>query len=357
MRNLFLVHTPFQLMNSLNIIESYFKSDTNEIVFLHKNLEVFEEMVHKYSDKLKIYEYDFLYDDYSRRNKLLIRFSLIFDLIKGKYKMKKDFKHNVGYDKIFIPSENIACNIVYNHFLVLNKSLQLYVYDDGVGTYAEGYLRGGNHKIYRLVSLIIFRRFFWKDICGIYCYQPELINDPYQKVVKSKIVSNRVVENLFSNNLSNEIVENYEESKVIFLDQGNLSMSRENTQLFLDACKKFYKHDEVIFKNHPRIKSGFRSSFFSVDDSGNSLESIFFNVNIENKVLVSMCSTSCLTPFILKGIFPYVIFLGMLDTDDFNQIFSTPYFKNVIDNYEAGKIFMPKNKGELYKTIEMLALK
>ena len=54
MNNLFLVHTPFQLMNCLNIIENYYSDSTNEIAFLHKNVDSFSFLVKKYNENIKM---------------------------------------------------------------------------------------------------------------------------------------------------------------------------------------------------------------------------------------------------------------------------------------------------------------
>jgi hypothetical protein len=339
-------------MNCLNIIENYYVDDINEVVFLHHNMQKYEEMVKKHNNDISIYSYEFLFDEYKKRSKLLTRISLIFNLIKGKKAIKKVDNRHETYDCLFIPSENIGCNLAYNYFRESNDSLSLYVYDDGVGTYAKDYLNGKKHEIYEKISILLFGSFFWKNIEKVFCYQPELIIDDELNIERIKIFSNAKVEKLFSQNLSDSLIDKYSKSKVIYLDQGQLPLSYENTTSFLEICNRICDENEVLLKNHPRVKPVYKCNSFIIDNSGNTFESVLFNIEIENKVLVSMCSTSCLTPFILKEKHPYVIFLGMLNTDEYNATFSSLYFQNVITNYESNKIFLPRNNRELEEIIK-----
>lgn len=356
-KNLFLIHTPFQLLNCLNLIENNYKNDENDIVFLHNNMKQYTSLVMRYNEKITVYSYEFLFDDYIFSNKLLIKISLVIQLIRGQKAMKMVDNKEKSYDTIFIPSENIGCNIIYNYFYNLNNSLSLYVYDDGVGTYAKGYLNGKKHFLYEKISNLLYGSFFWSKIEKIYCYQPQLIDDSDLNIDKQKINSNKKVERLFSEKLNNDLLNKYNESKIIFLDQGNLPLSYENTKSFFEICNKFYKKNEVIYKSHPRVKPVYECNSFTADNSGNILEAIFFNIGIEDKVLVSMCSTSCLTPYILKEEYPYIIFLGLLNTSRYEYVLSTPYFKNVITNYKPNKVFIPRNDNELVEIIEMLSKK
>lgn len=354
-KNLFLIHTPFQLMNCLNIIENYYTSDINDIVFLHENMKQYSSVIEKYSKNIGIFCYEFLFDDYAKSNKLLIKLSLVINLIRGKKNIRKVENRNKLYDCLFIPSENIGCNIVYNYFYGLNNSLELYVYDDGVGTYAKGYLLGEKYFIYKKISYMIFGSFFWEKIKKIFCYQPEFIDDSNLIIEKVKINSTEIIESLFSKNLNDCLVNKYDESRIIYLDQGHIPLSYENTKSFLEVCVKMYKKNEVLLKNHPRVSPVYECDSFEIDNSGSTFESIFFNIDIENKVLVSMCSTSCLTPYILKEKYPYIIFLGMLNTDKYEYVFSTQYFQNVIINYKPNKIFIPKCNVELEEVLNFLS--
>ena len=351
-KNLFLVHTPFQLMNSLNIIDNYYSNETNEIAFLHHNMEKYENLVKIFNKTTKTYSYEFLYDEYKKKSILLIRLSLVYRLIKGKIDIKKAENKHVVYDSLFVPSENVGCNIVYNYFRNLNESLNLFVYDDGVGTYAKDYLTGKNHKVYQKISKLLFGSFFWRDINKIFCYQPELIDTVNLNIDKIKIVSSDRIDKLFSQSISDALVEKYSDSRIIYLDQGQIPLSYDNTTSFFEICKKNCSRNEVLLKNHPRVKPIYDCISFEIDNSGNTFESVLFSIDIEDKILVSMCSTSCLTPFILKGKYPYVIFLGMLNTHKYNDVFSSPYFQNVINNYEPNKIFLPRSIIELERVIK-----
>lgn len=354
-RNLFLIHTPFQLMNCLNIIEEHYKDATNEMVFLHKNLTKYKNLVKEYKEDIIIYNYEFLYFEYKEKDYFTIRVLLVLNMIKGKKRMKKVENCGGNYDIVFVPSKDITCNIVYSHFYKNNSLLKLYAYDDGVGTYIDGYFEGGKHYLYEKVSIMLFGNFFWEHVRAIFSYRPEFIYNSSKNVSIFKINSKRVVENLFSKKVTSELVKKYNESKVIYLDQGYNQLFCESAKILFEICANLFKKEEVLIKNHPRIASGYSFNNFAIDDSGNSFESVMFRTDIENKILISMYSTSCLTPFLLKDTCPIVIFLGKLNTNINDDIFKSVYFKYVIDNYKGNRIFFPKTSDELIEILEILS--
>jgi len=352
--NLFLVHTPYQLLNCLNIIENDFKDDSNDIVFLHENMEKYHKLINAYNRNINIYKYKKLYERHNFKNRFIIRLFLIFRLIQGESLIKDVKNKNRVYDAIFVPSENVECNIIYNYFYKKNNLLSLYVYDDGFGTYTPNFIEGRKNIIYRLLSVLIYGFFFWENVERLYCYQPELIDYQNNGVKKKKINSNSKIEDIFSRNVDNTILKKYKNSEIIYLDQGNIPYSYENSNIFFELCKKYFNENEILLKTHPRVKSKYDYNFIKKDNKGNTFEEIFFRLDIENKILVSMCSTGCLNPYILKNKYPYVIFLGFVNNQNYKQFFSTPYFKKVLNNYKSDRIFIPKTEKELENSIKFI---
>lgn len=356
-RNIFLVHTPFQLMNCLNIIEKFFTTEKNDIVFLHRNLLKYEDSLKNFSDNLTIYFYPKMHVNFKKKNLFIVKYELLKKLFFGKALLNNVLNKFYIYHTIFIPSENVDCNIIYNHFKKINPLLKLNVYDDGVGTYAKGYLSSNGYIIYKFFSNVFFGLFFWDVIEKLYCYLPNAIYNSNDKIKILKIDSISKVENLLTSDLQSGLIDLYKDSRIIFLDQGHLPLSNFNMKTFFDFADPYFNNNEIVIKNHPRILPSHNFTNYKIDSSGVSFESIFFKVEMSKKILVSNHSTSCLTPFLLKKQQPYVIFLGMMYSNDLLNIFESKYFQSIINSYDLNKIFIPKNMNQLKIVIESLSKK
>lgn len=86
-------------------------------------------------------------------------------------------------------------------------------------------------------------------------------------------------------------------------------------------------------------------------------ESILFNIDCKDSLLVSVTSTACITPYMMLGEMPYVIFLGNIGTKRNSNVLEAKYMKNIVNTYKSDRIFMPKTLMELDRILNFLEKK
>lgn len=354
MKKLFLVHTPFQLLSVLNIIAEKFESNQCEIIFLHKNLEKYADSVDK---KIKIYFFREIYENIKFKNDILNRISLISYIFKVKRCLKKRIDNKICYNELFIPSKHISCNIIYNYLKKFNR-ITLNIYDEGIGTYLENYFIGEGNVMYRILNKVFLEKFAWDERKKLYLYRPDLFDKKELTFEIEKIYYNKENYKKFEKLIDSEEKKKYIEAKIIILNQGNIFKEVENTNLLVEKFRKFLLRSQIIVKLHPRL--GLSSSQEKITKSKLSIpfEMIYPDLEIENKIVVSMYSTGCLTPYILSDKNPYIIFLGNLNNNgNCDNIFNSKFFKRIVDSYPKNKIFFPKTEEELDEIVNLLKIR
>lgn len=344
--NLYLVYTPFQLFNVLNIISNSFKDASNTIVLMHQNMTKYLNLISDVEPKINILNYEFAFEKTVKGNRWLIYFKLFIDLINIRNQIKLENNNNSSYDNLFVPSKAIGCNVVYAHFKKVNPRLVLNVYDDGVGTYDRTYFEFKKFSLYRIISKILLKYFIWDNIANLYCYSPEVLDLIDNNIAIKKIITSEKVKLIFSADAS-EVYKKYLYKKVIFFEQGSMHGIRNGILDFFDLYKKYYTMEELIVKKHPRLDLSIENSDISIDDSGKMFESILFNIDCSDSLLVSVTSTACITPFMILNEMPYVIFLGNIGTNRNSNVLDAKYMKNIVNSYKSERFFTPKSLSEL----------
>lgn len=354
MKKLFLVHTPFQLISVLNIIIENFELTQCEIVFLHKNLEKYIDSIDK---KIRVYFYKDIYENIKFKNNLLNRINLIVYACRVKKYLTRVENSKVQYDEIFIPSKHITCNIIYNYFETFNDII-LSIYDEGIGTYLENYFIGKGNKSYRIINKFFCKKFMWDQRKRIYLYRPDLFNSENLNIKVKKIFYNKKNYENFLKLLQLKEKQKYLEAKIIVLEQGNVYKEEENVSLLIKKFRKILSKSQILIKKHPRLGLNSLTNEVIKSDLSIPFEMVYPELEIENKILVSMYSTGCLTPYILSDKKPYIIFLGCLNTRKvFEDVFNSEFFKKIILFYPKEKILFPKNEKELDEIVEILKYK
>lgn len=341
-KNLFLIYTPFQLFSVLNIIDSMDISNENHLVYMNESVKKYTKNIKK-NFNVNILEYEFSFNTINKsRKRFIVYINIIKEMVQWKKLMTSVENTRTKYNQIFIPSDAVGCNVVFSHFYNINKQLILNVFDDGMGTYEKGYLNPNKKIIYSKISKLIFGNFFWQNIRNVYCYKPDLIDNENQIEIKSIKMSDRV-NNIISIDGDSEIYK-YKNKKIIYLDQGESNKILDD---FFELSKVYFKENDIIAKVHPRLTSCIPESYKNIDNSGKAFESIYANLDSEDIILVSSYSTACLTPYMIFDKFPYVIFLGSIESNRLENVFESKYMKNIYKEYKMGRLFIPKTMDEL----------
>lgn len=238
------------------------------------------------------------------------------------------------------------------------SNAKYYVIEDGAGTYAGKHFLGNQSFKHRLYCAVFKSGALNLKVEGVYVYRPEICQTELsENILRLPLISSdrgdlmQAYQKVFS--MQND---NYK-SKFIFLSQRllglNLSM---NLAEFVETVFKEVEIDDYCYRLHPA----------EVDDSlvsrdGYSLPNemwellCLYYVN-NNKVLITINSSSAFSPFKLYNIEPHVVFLykvvgikgeGLKVSEDIVASLKTAYS-------DQSKIHVPSNREELISILTTL---
>lgn len=233
---------------------------------------------------------------------------LIKDIIFPSSFIKKSYGFDKGhfynkYDVISVPKFNRIVAAIWQQ----NKKARLQIHEDGLGTYI---IELNNSLMPKTYSLLYKRFNFGRDfesIDKIYLNCKELY-----KGNKKSLIQNIP---LINNDLKNELLSIFKkysknesnDKNIYWLSQ---ILSTVNQDSDLDELLKWLQNykKEVVYCPHPRnrIKNIYNFNE-SVKEQIWELK-ILNTKNFDSKCLISSHSTALLTPYMLYGVEPYLIF-------------------------------------------------
>ncbi|MGS2777500.1 hypothetical protein ACVBAX_08975 [Robertmurraya sp. GLU-23] len=358
MKNLFLVGTPYNLFNTINLIQTNYVNSVNDIfIFNFSNLDQYINRLETLSGVSNIY-YINCNNRYSRKNKnkfvghLLLSYDLFFS-----NSLKKELP-NIKYDQLFIPSDNLAYRIIYDEYLKKNNQVRLSFYEDGLFTYYNVFR--DRNKLGEILFKLKFSYNFIDNIDEIFIYKTQLIRN-YNKNIHLKpilsMTNNESINYIFKIDPSLKEITDINNAGLIFFDQ-NLHKLRSNNIFMNDVMNLFTGIDklgELLVKMHPLNKDKDTKNNVNYMYSSLPFEVIINNIeNIDNKILVSVYSTACLTPKIVYDKEPYVILLFALFKESLPKI-NYEFFTNVKSLYrDKDKVCIPKSIEELENFLKQI---
>ncbi len=340
--------TPFQLMTVLSIqIENGLNAD----LFIDPQFE--EAQV--YAERIK--------QIHAFNNVYIIDDNLIMQIRKEKIKVLRAFKllrlyfgktsrnitHGNKYKEILTSSDNLIHRLIYNY---CKKECNTSYFDDGEGTYDRF------DSIFKNTNNLLSKDYTIK----LYLYSPEFflkLNNNYKSIKlipisnwSNSIKISSIINSIFSTKEDISIKE-----KIIILDtvrsesldSNSIELLDKVYNLINDRCDK----KDIIIKRHPRdktVKQGF--SYYNFNHI--PFEYIALKSNIQNKVLVTLSSTSVIMPKIVMGQEPTVLLLYKLikfiggDNDKRNLLYD-----NCRQLYkDKQKFIIPNNWDDLNSAIK-----
>ena len=227
MHNLFLVQTPFQLFNVIEVKNRFHTNEENILIIIYKGQERNLEQINKileYDDKwLEVIYIDFI----TKRQRLFYPFII------------KDIVNKLNSLKI----ENIYVALYRNisaHLINTVKHNNCIIYDDGNNIFKTiSFLNNNNRKQFYFLRKIINSFFFWKtDIDFIYNSTIFTLFD----ISSFKNIRNRVIPNNFSY-FKSKISSLKKETDVFFIGSRmiNNGIEKKIFELSLKEVIKFYR--------------------------------------------------------------------------------------------------------------------
>jgi len=339
----YIAHTPYQVMSILNIISQIQSQHEHFILMSHHNLDRYVDICENYRDDIKATVVNVFCTKAKTTGRLRAHFNLIFNLFKTKWGANKLSYLRDYYDFLFVPSDNIACRVVFHCLRKVNPNLQLKLFDDGIGTYDLRPFRKEN-IIGRFVYSIFLNKNFSGYFRALYCYQPDLISEKPNSVELVKIECSNGVKDLFVRNISIS-GDKYIGKKVIFLDQG-LPETVELLSCF-KIIEKFFKKDEILVKMHPRV-CGRNYLGYETSHDGIPLELLSLVFDFSDTILVTYSSGGCIMPLLLFGENGgHALYLIQLCNYFGNQDSTVRFLERFRNKFGSNSILIPLNNYEL----------
>ena len=283
----------------------------------------------------------------------------VYNIISPSYNLKANYaidrkEVENRYDVICVPKFSPVIASIWQ----LNKKADLNLHEDGAGSYFAYFDMEMRSKSYKL-----FYRLFNQDR-DFYNYKKIYINCPefYIREEKEKTVEipDFNEENLtqIRNCLLGETKDEESEKDIFWFSQTLKSNSQKESFESDESLIYLEKYrDRVLYFPHPRNPVGVSS--FDQPKQKQIWEIRALNIDdIEDKLLISVHSTACLTPKILFDKEPYVILLYKMVINH-----NWPYYQTmdqVIELFrqsysEPEKVIIPENFDEYKKAIELFA--
>lgn len=361
---LFFICTPYQLLVSMRIILEKHKNDVVDLLLSDSiaNVELLVERLNYVGlfNDIKIVEYKLKLK--SLNGAQLLGYTLEQHL-KQKGYFSNTSKIDTFYNKIYFSNTNIKYDCIFKEIKNLNanrEKLELHIIEDGFSTYAEF-----NEKIFcksfKKVGNIDKLRKIYRIIQGcnlanaemLHVFSPELLEWKPQfginEIPKIGLVDIEYLEEI-NKIFDYENTNDQYKQNVIFFEESyyadKIDVADEKVvDLIVDVIGK----DDVLIKIHPRnpINRFEKKGYITNKNTTIPWEVIAQNIDLNNKILVTIASGSALTTLVNMNIKPQkiVMLMNCEEIDDSNLTPTLPMLRKLAKYYKED-IFTPKTMSE-----------
>lgn len=293
---------------------------------------------------------------FSKKNKIARHLSVAWSYIAIRSIGKSLVVPDTEYQNVFFSSRAYFPRLIYLYLLRNKQNPALNYFDDGVGSYCDGYAFTPP-----FFDRILRRILFGKNAVdetnrALYLFAPEV----HQKINPESKLNIRKIPALFNAENGIQIMKDvffFQESnaikeKTIILDSMKEDIFTEKSiarllEIYQIIGKKMGM-DNVLIKSHPRDTKPLAGFTHYYQNSSVIFEVECFHPSIADKLIVSYGSTAATAPKIMAGSEPYVILLYKLipSKNEFAKVVDM-FFEAVRDLYSEKKMFIPKSMDEL----------
>lgn len=215
------------------------------------------------------------------------------------------------YDRFFLASPDVPSQLLYYTFKKSNPAIELYMFEEG--TFAYNFFEHRFGRVKRTFLKLLYHTDLYEDYKGAYVYHKELLNNVKQLPITTIAPMSKENKTLvsFFNRLSGYDVSMHPpvENEVIFLDQPYMfdAINQQQYSLYSRIEEKLGARLNV--KLHPRTQKHPYRKVLKFQVSSEIME---LNESFQDKVLISVFSTACLSPKMMFDEEPIVILLYRL---------------------------------------------
>lgn len=356
MKNSFICTTKYHLFNIVNIIHDNYSLDENYLIILdcieRMSLEI-QEIAESFKCFKRILIIHAGNIDASIRSYLQTLYRIAFPSSLRGFSAKMD--------RVFITATEIYSRVLTYNLLKKNPSLELYYYEDGLGSYSDVLSRATHNR----TNILLKYRFgyYLIDKCkGLFVYKPQYVfENPYKKElysirqIESKSEYAKGLYRAFS-------IDKIKVNKNIFPIYFDVSFYDSKN---IENCNKYFKIIEeeldgkVLVKPHPSKLNFWDKNKKNILFTSDTFEIFCLMYSFNDRMLLSVFSTSCLIPKMVFGMEPFVILFYKLFENYNSQWKNVDKIVDAIKNDYKNqlKFIVPNSEDELRKALKQLSSK
>lgn len=348
---------PYQVFSAINMVSNNIeetKDNTTLFLYNHANLPQLKDKL----ETLGLFNDIAIVEDYKGHSQYFRKIlGLVFPQMALKRKVSiisehvnRDsiLKYNT-FDKIIVTSFNTTMF----EFLQLNPSAQIVLYEDGMFSYIFDEVLHALSYQYKRIKWLLKIRIHNFNIIAKYVYEPKLvIPDKYKLLALPKINDGTydIQKKAFSYD-HEAVLSQYKGKRIVYLDE-RFPVDRFKDGISEEEVFNIIKPyaDETILRPHPGNEPG--SMLFTVDKVNQSWELCCKDILNSDSIIITKTSTAAFTPFMLYGIQAHIIYLAELLFKNTEGVEMVP--KNIINNMDYKKIYVPKNIDEFRQILNKI---
>lgn len=373
---LFYAWTDTQIINAVNVKENRYKGKSADLI-IYKLKRISEDVIYSLKGSNVFENVYILYPpkNYLERKRKSISEKLESICLGSRYRMYFDtmLRDLLGEKKyeVFLTgafwSETV---LVIRYIKKFNSEIKIWFYEEGLAAYNGPpnwlFQTVPDKSIKATVRMLLYYGIssykYRKYVKGIYMYKPELSNiDNLEVIHIPPILKN-------SNPVCYEICKGisygkkdiYEECDIIYIAEApNMKSEKplESIYRILDVIFDVLSHAKVVLKTHPIMQSlGIefdveKYANLYVDKSAACIEQILFDVDIDNKIVVTGNSTSALY---IKWVYMKTPYMIIFNGEYARRL--VEYVRRYVKNYEHNKAYASRSIDEFKEILRILPI-
>lgn len=355
--------TPFQVLNCINLelaekknadlyILDRFSSGT-KIVERLKQKRIFREVI--LVKESSLYK---LRQEY--KTKLSMQIGTILSYLRMNKIVKKVLVPHTLYKEMYFSCHILCFRLVRFYLLNQKVNTKFYMFDEGVGSYIGRFER--INPIDKMFRRFLFGKKSVQTVFESVLYQPKLNWRPEDGNIKIHKMPYIEIEDADKVNIYNDVFGYSEECAIrracIFFD-GRREVNfigkdaLEAMQRWYSTIEEIIGTENLIVKEHPRCINTYKYNCEIHKNNEIPSEICFMNMEIEDKVLISVGSTAVVTPKIIFDKEPVILLLCKVDLRFYQPLPKmVDFFRNVKKLYrDPEKVFIPESEDELRENL------
>lgn len=334
MRNLFICKTPYQLIVITQLVLTQYGNDINDLLICDTIAHV--EDLSASIREANIFNSVEIHRSMSVQNRVSKR---KYYLIAGKQILnikRAVFGFQARYDRLFICNLSFEETLIYRELKHANRHLKKYMFEDGFATYTEMYGRFFDalyvkksflHNIRALQKRLKYGAFAKVD--GLFVFSPELLDwhPAFDVLTIPKIDPEDTSARAAFNKIFgiHKFEDSYEEKYVFFEEAYYADGNDVGDVELVNRIAGVTGKNNLIVKIHPRNpENRFRALGYKTNvNTFVPWEIIALNIDLKEKVLITIASGSALTSLVNTSVSPKAVFM-LMNSREFKDKKLTP---------------------------------